>query len=783
MSLPAVFRLSFYLTMALACVYLGSAEFYFLGWMWIFLGATLVLVALAYRAEGHWALSARAANGLGLVIAISSVLWLLANLLRDEETLLIGGYPWPTVLLPYVGPLLMVLFLIKLFRPKVLADFWTIQTLGLMMVTLACVLAGDPLFGLILVLYLAALLWSLALFYLLRAQALCRGGTSGQVPLFASMLAPKANYAPLPWRFLGLGRVSAWTVAVLFAGIGLFLIVPRQGNWQWSPHKLSTTAKQITRTGLDKGIDLNRTGKVELSEGPAFEVVAHDAQGLKHDLPPDLYWPVEVLDHYQKGHWDNTKIAPQFLQFLRKKSLGSRQKSIVDPFPDMPHPRTPPTDLADQEYYLFFQVRLGATGGLPLAEPVLGNRLGLCPHHNDRPAKHGIFFRQKETGDILYFIRDPQDLYQYGQVVPKLSHADRVPAGPLSSRYVFFLTEEEVPDLIDNWVRDLLTSLPGLNDEERSLETRPFFAWEGVPKKHHAQVARALCRYLAYSGEFTYNLTLRRQDTSLDPVVDFLLNVKEGHCERYAAGLTLMLRALGIPARVVRGYHGHEPQGNGTYFVRQNQAHSWVQVLVPSETSAGWDWLTLDPTPFSETASSSQGSWLNWALENLLDADKLWRNFVMEYNADMQAQSFQALWLKIANGKLWLPLMFLATLLVATWLGYRLVRRLLRPAFPATGAPYPTLAQSGAAFYALFLHLVARHLRLEPCLGQTPLEFAGVVADRLGQLESIPTFSALPGRLVDCLYRVRFGGQDLTETEQLQVRQEVAGLEQILTKR
>ena len=64
-------------------------------------------------------------------------------------------------------------------------------------------------------------------------------------------------------------------------------------------------------------------------------------------------------------------------------------------------------------------------------------------------------------------------------------------------------------------------------------------------------VARALTEYLAASGEFTYTLDLTRQDRSIDPILDFLFHVKQGHCERYATALALMLRSVGIPARVV----------------------------------------------------------------------------------------------------------------------------------------------------------------------------------------------------------------------------------------
>jgi len=54
--------------------------------------------------------------------------------------------------------------------------------------------------------------------------------------------------------------------------------------------------------------------------------------------------------------------------------------------------------------------------------------------------------------------------------------------------------------------------------------------------------------------------------------MDFLLNVKQGHCERFAGALALMLRSQGVQARVVAGFRGAEHKGDGQYVIRQNFA-------------------------------------------------------------------------------------------------------------------------------------------------------------------------------------------------------------------
>ena len=74
-------------------------------------------------------------------------------------------------MLPYVGPVLMVLLLAKLFRPKSSTDYWWIHAIGFLEMALACVLNGDLVLAVFLMAYLACVLWSLSLFCLYREEA------------------------------------------------------------------------------------------------------------------------------------------------------------------------------------------------------------------------------------------------------------------------------------------------------------------------------------------------------------------------------------------------------------------------------------------------------------------------------------------------------------------------------------------------------------------------------------------------------------------------------------
>lgn len=77
------------------------------------------------------------------------------------------------------------------------------------------------------------------------------------------------------------------------------------------------------------------------------------------------------------------------------------------------------------------------------------------------------------------------------------------------------------------------------------------------------------------------------------PLVDFLFHSHRGFCQHFAGSMAVMLRSLGIPARVAVGYTGgHFDAGRGDWVVLDRDAHSWVEVWFP-----GRGWLPFDPTP------------------------------------------------------------------------------------------------------------------------------------------------------------------------------------------
>jgi transglutaminase-like putative cysteine protease len=103
--------------------------------------------------------------------------------------------------------------------------------------------------------------------------------------------------------------------------------------------------------------------------------------------------------------------------------------------------------------------------------------------------------------------------------------------------------------------------------------------------------ALALESWLRSTGGFTY--TTRPPRSGPEPLLDFVLRTKRGYCQHFAGAMALMLRYLGIPARVAEGFvSGSYDASSGTWTVTDHDAHAWVEAWFD-----GYGWLPFDPTP------------------------------------------------------------------------------------------------------------------------------------------------------------------------------------------
>jgi transglutaminase-like putative cysteine protease len=184
---------------------------------------------------------------------------------------------------------------------------------------------------------------------------------------------------------------------------------------------------------------------------------------------------------------------------------------------------------------------------------------------------------------------------------------------------------------------------------------------------------------LSYFNENAFFYTLSPAQLGGDTIDNFMFETREGFCEHYAASFTILMRAAGIPARVVTGYLGGEINPVDDYLiVRQRDAHAWVEVWLEGE-----GWKRIDPTSAVSEERIQQGintllpAGFNapallpnsdrllsiWqTLKNNWDAlDNSWNQWVLAYGPELQKQVLEKLGMSSPNWQT-----------MALWLGYGL---------------------------------------------------------------------------------------------------------------
>lgn len=116
-----------------------------------------------------------------------------------------------------------------------------------------------------------------------------------------------------------------------------------------------------------------------------------------------------------------------------------------------------------------------------------------------------------------------------------------------------------------------------------------------------AEIVDLGLRFLQEGG---FRYTLNPPLLGDDPIDSLLFKVRQGYCEHYASAFAFLMRAAGIPARLVGGYLGAEPNPYDDYWlVRQLHAHAWVEVWLPHS-----GWTRRDPTLVVEPNRILQGA-------------------------------------------------------------------------------------------------------------------------------------------------------------------------------
>ena len=197
--------------------------------------------------------------------------------------------------------------------------------------------------------------------------------------------------------------------------------------------------------------------------------------------------------------------------------------------------------------------------------------------------------------------------------------------------------------------------------------------------------ARRVAAVLQMFRTENYIYTLEPPRLGRDSVDEFLYTTRAGFCEHYASSFVFLMRAAGVPARVVTGYQGGEMNPvDGVMTVRQSDAHAWAEVWL-----SGRGWVRVDPTaavapervrrglagavpPSDPFGIAGLGSLIEGVRENSVLAqlrnhwgavNNNWNQWVLNYTPQRQNTLLSSLHAALADWRTWAGIVLLLTLL------------------------------------------------------------------------------------------------------------------------
>jgi protein-glutamine gamma-glutamyltransferase len=388
----------------------------------------------------------------------------------------------------------------------------------------------------------------------------------------ASVQANSPGGAPIEQR-MGLaliGTVPALVVSMLLIALGIFFFLPRISAGYLSAYAPTSEFS----SGFSDRVELGRIGEIQQSNSVVMHI---EIDGDKHGSF-DLLWRGVALSIFDGKTWRNP------------------QKQVVVP-------RLPDGHflLADSENMAPRRASSHSIHYRVLLEPLGTNIFFLAPRAESLQGNYHMV-ASDEGGAVYELDRDhPLSLYEADSNIARATAIELRSAPP------------DLPP--EHWRRYL--QLPPLDQRIAELAQR---ITANAPTNYDKAAA------IEYYLNTNYGYTLQLGNSAVrDPLVNFLFERKQGHCEYFASAMAIMLRTLGIPSRVVNGFRtGEFNDVNSQYLVRARNAHSWVEVYF-----SGFGWVSFDPTPPAALQTHTGISRIMLYVDAMAS---FWREWVINYD-------------------------------------------------------------------------------------------------------------------------------------------------------
>jgi transglutaminase-like putative cysteine protease len=280
------------------------------------------------------------------------------------------------------------------------------------------------------------------------------------------------------------------------------------------------------------------------------------------DAPNPEYWRLFTLDRYDGERWTSGDPGAQRGQTLPTPATLPRPSGSTYPAD---------AELLNQTFHILSD--LDITPALPMAQTA-EEITGPIGDITWDPVRAQAFIDGGLKAGMAYSVRSRI-------VVPTPEELDRV--------------EFLAPEAYGVW-----TELPGDLDPRIGQITE---RWTAGATSDYRKVL-AIQEHFHGPG-FVYGTNV---DASIDAkgMLEFLTRTRTGFCQHYTAAMTVMVRALGLPARIAVGYRSGTRQAAGSYLVQSDDAHVWVEVLF-----AGYGWLPFEPEQGTTHPNAQAGTYLN----------------------------------------------------------------------------------------------------------------------------------------------------------------------------
>ena len=263
-------------------------------------------------------------------------------------------------------------------------------------------------------------------------------------------------------------------------------------------------------------------------------------------------------------------------------------------------------------------------------------------------------------------------------------------AAPVRSRLRYEMLSVIAPEPPTTELRGALTRAqrlpPGFNPRATALAAR----WRAETNDDTEIVARAIDFLRA--GKYTY--TLEPPLLGVHTVDEFLFDTRTGFCEHFASAFVFLMRAAGLPARVVTGYQGGDLNPyDRIVTVRQWDAHAWGEVFL-----TGRGWVRIDPTAAAFPRRVESGAalampqssamplmmqsnmeWLRTARHRWEAIAHKWNVWVLGYNPELQRDLMQRVGIRDADWRSMTAALFSILGMITLGLLAWSLRRLARP--------------------------------------------------------------------------------------------------------